>query len=144
MRLTPFVAFLFALYTPSAAAQASWTSSTGRVTDAETGDPVPGATVELLVCDAADRPATCRLSRWSSAGATDAHGAFRIWSAMARVYAVRVTHPDYVAERGPPYDEAERLRRNREDLASTEGPPSFEIALRPRRGGCAPHGGGTG
>ena len=134
MRAVP-LALLLALCARPAAAQASWTSATGRVTDAETGAPVSDATVELLVCDAVDRPATCRPSRWSSGGATDARGAFRIWSVMARVYAVRVTHPDYRANQPPPYDEAERLRRNREDLTSHEGAPHYRIALRPRRGG---------
>ena len=127
MRLLALPALL--LLATGAAAQASWTTATGRVTDLETGEPVEGATVQFLRCDALDAPASCRpiparligTEDWMWLGPeTDADGRFEQSAVVPGVYAFRVLHSDYHPAQTVPY----------QDRGSAHA-PDFEVALFP-------------
>lgn len=150
MRLVCLLALCSAA--PSALAQASWISATGRVYDARTGESVVGARVTMWICDAVDQPATCGERRWSGWGETDARGAFNAASVMPRVYAIRVEHPGYEPALLPPYDERALLAAYRANPTPTDytprrlpggrwgsrrewGQPHYEIALVPAADG---------
>ena len=136
------------LTVPTAGAQASWVSSTGHVVDAETGAPVVGARVTMLICDAVDQPETCRVRRWSGGAETSDRGEFNAVSVRPRVYAIRIEHPEYQPARMPPYDERALLAAYRASPPPTDytprrlpgghwgsrrewGQPHYEIALAP-------------
>lgn len=129
MRLALLAGLLFAA--TSARAQYAWISASGHVVDAATGAPVAGAEAILLVCDALDRPETCRPIQGRDEGGpqrplTDAAGAFYIGATAEAVYAVRVERSGYCSAALPPYDERAlmqmriRLRDYMEALAPAE------------------------
>ena len=83
-RLIPSIAFTFALLLLPGLAWAQQGTITGTVTEAETGDPLPGATVQVL-----DEGA---------GAAADSDGQFRITEVPAGEQTIRVTFVGYQSE----------------------------------------------